>query len=112
MDVVTDGGGVVVHKPFGGKGGCVADGTAVVVKAGTVDVVSQQMFRLDPALFEHTNALLEQQMEMAGLRPAGTEMEANVFAFSDLDDDTVKIVDVAINEVPGSLPPFVDEAGT
>lgn len=84
----------------------------VVVKGAPVDVVSQQMFKLDPALFEHTKALLEQQMEMAGLRPAGTEMEANVFAFSDLDDDTVRIVDVAINEVPGSLPPFVDEAGT
>jgi hypothetical protein len=111
VDVVTDGGGVVVHKPLGGEGGCVADGT-VVVKAGPVDVVSQQMFRLDAATFEHTEKAFEQQIEIAGLRPAGAEMEVKVFALSDFDDDTVKIVVVEIKEVPGSLPPFVDEAGT
>ena len=109
MDVVTDGGGVVVQTAFG-EGGIVADGPVVV--GGADVVVSQQMFKLDAPTFEHTEKAFEQQMEIAGLRPAGTEIEVKVFAFSDFDDDTVKIVDVAVKEVPGSLPPFVDEDGT
>ena len=109
MDVVTDGGGVVVQTAFG-EGGIVADGPVVV--GGVDNVVSQQMFKLDAATFEHTEKAFEQQMEIAGFRPAGTEMEVKVFALSDFDEVTVKIVAVAVKEVPGSLPPFVDDAGT
>ena len=83
-----------------------------MVVGGVDNVVSQQMFKFDAATFEHTEKAFEQQMEIAGLRPAGTETEVKVFAFSDFDDVTVKIVAVAVNEDPGSLPPFVDEAGT
>jgi hypothetical protein len=70
------------------------------------------MFKLDAATFEQTEMPFEQQMEIAGLRPAGTEIAVKEFELSAFDDVTVKIIDVAVKEAPGSLPPFVDEDGT